>query len=79
MPIKLFKINDRFNQYSVRKFIVDTVEDIQKLPRQDIFGTIETDPNDKETNNPCACGSLAFVTSTFDLYILNASNEWVTK
>ena len=77
MASKLTKINDKSMIVAYREFLCDTVEDIAKLPREGVVGTIEVDEMDIDTNDPCSIGSMAYVCTDKAFYILAPNNEWV--
>lgn len=79
MAVKVLEVNGRATSYNVRKFLVSTADEIKKLPKEGIAGTLTVKSGDKETNRPCAIGSMAFVISDFKLYILSPDNTWETK
>ena len=77
MAAKITAINGQTNASDTKEFLLTSVDEITKLPRNGIEGTLET--ADTVTNKPCAIGSTAMVctgTST-EVYILTPDNEWV--
>lgn len=60
-----------------KTFLCSSVDDIAKLPKSEVSGTIETD--NVEVNDPCAFGSTALVctSDSSEVYILNPDNNWV--
>ena len=59
--ISMYKQNDNVSAY-VSEFVCDTVADIANLPTE---------------KNKVYRGSTALVTETSEVYILNASRQWV--
>lgn len=52
------------------KFVCDTLDDIETLPN-------EKNPSyENNDNKTCGIGSIAFIVSTNEKYILNNENEW---
>ena len=80
MSSKCVFINGKRNQYAYKEYLCDSEEDIAKLPRIGIKGTMEVENGDNTTNEPCSVGSLALVClgdGNSIPYILRPSNEWV--
>lgn len=79
MPTKIITVNGRPNSADLKEYICDHADDVAKLPRYGIRGSLD-DAIDKTINKPCAIGSTALVCDNGDgssaVYILNASNEW---
>lgn len=76
MSSKVTSSNGRSTLFSHKKFICDSEEDIAKLPKDGIEGSIEGSSDDL-INRPCSIGSTALVCSTSEMWILSPSNEWV--
>lgn len=79
MSSNIIKINGQPNSSIQKDYICDSIEDIAKLPRHGVYGTIK-DTTDDSINAPCAIGSTALVCngeSGSSVYILSPSNEWV--
>lgn len=78
MSSNMMMVNGKYNSSVLKDFICDSVDDIAKLPRYGIRGTIENVSS--ATNCPCAIGSTALVCDNGDgssaVYILTPSNEW---
>ena len=77
MSVKIIAINGQVNSTDTKEVLLTSVDEITKLPRNGIEGTLET--ADTVTNKSCAIGSTAMVctnTSTEE-YILTPDNEWV--
>lgn len=68
----LTKIGDK-NVNKVREFVLDTIDDLIKLPTQTKKGTQDGNSVDNEC---CATGSSAFIISTSQLYMLNSEGNW---
>lgn len=70
------KINGQCNSSGTREFLVSSAQDITKLPRYGVKGTLD---GDTVVNAPCAIGSTALVATgtTTEVYILSPNNTWV--
>lgn len=58
----------------ITQFMCLTVDEISKLPRHGIPGTLD-DSDDPEINEPCGIGSEALV-KTGEIYLLWPDNDW---
>lgn len=76
MATKVTSSNGRSTLFYHKKFICDKEEDILKLPKDGIEGSIQ-DSSDDMINRPCSIGSTALVCSTSEMWVLSPSNEWV--
>ena len=70
----LVEINGNPARSDIKRFMLLTVDDVPKLPRQGIEGTLD-DQYDPELNCPCGIGSEAIV-KTGEIYMLWPDNEW---
>ena len=70
----LVEINGNPARSDIKRFMLLTVDDISKLPRQGIEGTLD-DQYDPELNCPCGIGSEAIV-KTGEIFMLWPDNEW---
>ena len=70
----LVEINGNPARSDIKRFMLLTVDDVHKLPRQGIEGTLD-DQYDPELNCPCGIGSEAIV-KTGEIYMLWPDNEW---
>lgn len=79
MSLNIMMVNGRPNSYVLKEYICDTVDDIAKLPKYGIRGTVKKSSN-RQINEPCAIGSTALVcddgNGSASVYILTPSNEW---
>lgn len=79
MSANIMAIGGRVNSANQKEYIVDSVADIEKLPKDGIRGTFEN-PADPSINDPCEIGSTALVcegsSGASAAYILSPSNEW---
>lgn len=79
MSVSVMITGGESNSSAMKEFICNSIEDIARLPRYGIGGTIEN-MTDFTINYPCAIGSTALVVSDGGLlavYILSATNKWV--
>ena len=79
MSSNILTINGQPNSSIQKEYICDSTNDITKLPKYGVYGTIE-DAADDSINNPCAIGSTALVCNGEGgcaVYILSPSNEWI--
>lgn len=79
MSSNIMMVNGQPNSSVLKDFICDSVDDIAKLPKYGIRGTVEN-VSDRAVNDPCAIGSTALVCDSGEgssvVYILTPSNEW---
>lgn len=79
MSSNIMMVNGFPNSTIKKDFICDSVDDIEKLPKYGVRGSIEN-ISDLTINNPCAIGSTALICDSGDgssaVYILTPSNEW---
>lgn len=74
MSVKLLKIDGKYEAYGEKEFLLDTAEDVKKLPRYGITGSF-TD-TESVINEPCEIGSVAIICKPMSIYILSPNNEW---
>lgn len=77
MAAKIITINGQSNSSDTKEFLLTSVDEVAKLPRNGVEGTLET--ADTVTNKSCAIGSTAMVcdgNSTL-VFILSPNNEWI--
>ena len=74
MAIEIIKINGSPARNDIKRFMLDSVDEINKLPRQSVYGTIN-DINDPGINDPCGIGSEAVI-KTGEIYLLWPDNQW---
>lgn len=66
---------NKYNMRNHRSYICDYVTDIEKLPRQNIYG--EQQGNDTLSCTPCAAGSSCLCLEKSSVYILGKdTDEW---
>ena len=58
----------------IKRFMLLTVDEVSKLPRQGIKGSLD-DTDDPNKNDPCGIGSEAIV-KTGEIYMLWPDNTW---
>lgn len=74
MATSIIEVNGNPARSDIKRFMLDTIEDISKLPRQGIEGTLD-DTNNLYLNEPCGIGSEAIV-KTGEVYMLWPDNNW---
>ena len=74
MATNIIEVNGNPARSDIKRFMLDTIEDIFKLPRQGIEGTLD-DTNNPCLNEPCGIGSEAIV-KTGEVYMLWPDNTW---
>lgn len=76
--IKITHVNGQPNQYALKEFILSDLDDVDKLPKVGIRGTMN-DENDSTVDECCAYGSTAIYAdgTTVEVFILTPNNEWV--
>lgn len=80
MSCKLISVNGVPIAHLYKEFLLETEDEIQKLPRYGVRGTFESADNNDDINSPCAFGSTAIVCKEGQetcVYILSPSNVWV--
>lgn len=70
------EVNGHPTLSNIKKFLCTTADEIAKLPRVNIEGTLDTDL-DPNINEPCSYESTATVAIPFSGYLLAPNNEWV--
>lgn len=70
----LVEINGNPARSDIKRFMLLTVDEVSKLPRQGIFGTLD-DSDNPNKNEPCGIGSEAII-KTGEVYMLWPDNEW---
>ena len=77
MAFKIEEINGKPVAYNQKKYGLKDPADLVKLPRFGIKGTND-DPNDSVSNEPCAYGSIAVLTTgtLTEVYKLTPDNQW---
>ena len=71
------KVDDKNNSYKYKEFLLDTVDDVAKLPTSKKMGTQEvTKESDTIINDICGIGSQAFVIENSSVYILGNDDTW---
>ena len=77
MSAKITVINGQSNSTDTKEFLITSLDEVAKLPRNGIEGSLET--TDTVTNKSCAIGSTAMLVTTgnIEVYILTPDNEWV--
>lgn len=75
MATKLMKIDGKYEFYGEREYLLDNESDINKLPREGVEGTLDTE--DTKLNEPCEIGSTAMVCSPPGFWVLSPSNVWI--
>ena len=76
MPAIITSVNGHPTLTNIKKFLCTSVDDVKKLPRVNIEGTLDTDL-DPNINEPCSYESTATVANPFSGYMLAPNNEWV--
>lgn len=70
----VIEINGNPARTDIKRFMLLTVDEVSKLPRQGINGTLN-DTDDPNKNDPCGIGSEAIV-KTGEIYMLWPDNTW---
>ena len=68
------EINGNPARTDIKRFMLLTVDEVSKLPRQGINGSLD-DADDPNKNDPCGIGSEAII-KTGEIYMLWPDNEW---
>lgn len=74
MATSVIEINGNPARSDIKRFMLLTVDEVAKLPKQGVYGTLDT-TKDPEINRPCGIGSEAIV-KTGEIYMLWPDNEW---
>lgn len=74
MSVTIKEINGYPARSDIKQFMLTTVDDVNKLPRSGIEGTLD-DSEWPGINDPCGKGSEAIV-KTGEIYLLWPDNEW---
>ena len=74
MATSVIEINGNQARSDIKRFMLLTVDEVAKLPKQGVYGTLDT-TKDPEINCPCGIGSEAIV-KTGEIYMLWPDNEW---
>ena len=74
MQTSLKEVGGNPARSDIKQFMCLTVDQISKLPRQGVPGTLD-DSAEPELNNPCGIGSEAIV-KTGEIYLLWPDNQW---
>lgn len=74
MAVSIIESNGNPARSDIKRFMLLTVGEVAKLPRQGVYGTLDT-TKDPEINCPCGIGSEAIV-KTGEIYMLWPDNEW---
>ena len=74
MATSIIEVNGNPARSDIKRFMLDAIEDISKLPRQGIEGTLD-DTDDPYINKSCGIGSEAIV-KTGEVYMLWPDNTW---
>ena len=71
------KVHGKTNSYAHREFLLNSLDDLDKLPRYGVRGT-QNNPDDTVADEPCAIGSEATIVTGTDtyMYILTPDNQW---
>lgn len=71
------KVDDKVNSYHYREYLLDTEDDVAKLPTSTKRGTqIADGSSDAIMNDTCGINSKAFVVSTATMYVLGNDDQW---
>ena len=74
MATSVIEINGNPARSDIKRFMLLTVDEVAKLPKQGVYGTLDT-TKDPEINCPCGIGSEAIV-KTGEIYMLWPDNTW---
>lgn len=75
MAVLATEINGHPVSNKKKVFLLDTADEILRLPRVGVEGTLDAKV-DPDVNEPCSYGSEATVVDPFGGYILSPSNVW---
>lgn len=73
MAVRAVEKNGHPTRSDIKQFLCMTVDDINGLPREGVYGTLDADH--PEDNEPCGIGSTAIV-KTGEMFMLWSDNEW---
>lgn len=76
MSCKLLSVNGTPNSSYQKEYLLQSEDEVDKLPKYGIRGTLEDSVGSGDINSPCAFGSIALVCDTSAVYILAPNNEW---
>lgn len=74
MTTSIIEINGNPARSDIKRFMLLTVDEISKLPKQGVRGTLDN-TKEPDINCPCGIGSEAIV-KTGEIYMLWPNNEW---
>ena len=74
MATSIIEVNGNPARSDIKRFMLETVNEVANLPRQGIPGSLN-DADDPDKNKPCGIGSEAIV-KTGEIFMLWPDNTW---